>query len=227
VRLPELVELEKDRNKARSRRKPQPLHSKPVTVGDLIREGKLLEVHCSSCRPARHLYIAVGSLDLPKRMPVPEVADHLVCSLCGAKNSDPYHPICQAGCQSARGDRPISGLQQTLMTIFSAVMSINDRPPCIRYTGPALLGAGRRPWEISRLPGHLKTGRLPAATLPPRLRHGLTEAPSSISSLRHFRKSWREPQAKSEPIPGLKGIGVPGESAHPWSKSRKGALLVL
>jgi hypothetical protein len=37
--LPKLVELEKDRNKARSRRKPQPLHFKPVTVGDLIREG--------------------------------------------------------------------------------------------------------------------------------------------------------------------------------------------
>ena len=41
--LPELVELEKDRNKARSRRKPQPLRFKPVTIGDLIREGKLLE----------------------------------------------------------------------------------------------------------------------------------------------------------------------------------------
>ena len=36
ARLPELVELEKDRNKARNRRKPQPLHFKPVTVGDLI-----------------------------------------------------------------------------------------------------------------------------------------------------------------------------------------------
>ena len=49
-RLPELVEVERDRNKARSRRKPQPLRFKPVTIGDLIREGKLLEVHCGSCR---------------------------------------------------------------------------------------------------------------------------------------------------------------------------------
>jgi hypothetical protein len=32
ARLPELVELEKDRNKARSRRKPQPLRFKPVTT---------------------------------------------------------------------------------------------------------------------------------------------------------------------------------------------------
>jgi hypothetical protein len=93
ARLPELVGIERDRNRARSRRKPQPLHIKPVTIGDLIREGKLLEVHCGKCRPERHLYIDSGSLDLPKRLPVPEVANHLVCSVCGAKNSDTYHPI--------------------------------------------------------------------------------------------------------------------------------------
>jgi hypothetical protein len=62
-----------------------------VTIGDLIKSGKLLEVHCSSCRPARHLHIEAGSL--PKRMPVPEVANHLVCSVCGAKNGDTYRPI--------------------------------------------------------------------------------------------------------------------------------------
>jgi hypothetical protein len=92
TRLPELVELEHDRNRARSRRKPQPLRFKPVTIGDLIKSGKLLEVHCSSCRPARHLYIDAGS-DLPRRLPVPQIADHLVCSSCGARNTDTYHPI--------------------------------------------------------------------------------------------------------------------------------------
>ena len=56
ARLPELVEVERDRNKARSRRKPQPFRFKPVTIGDLIRDGKLLEVHCASCRPER-IYI--------------------------------------------------------------------------------------------------------------------------------------------------------------------------
>jgi hypothetical protein len=88
ARLPELVELERNRNKARSRRKHQPLRFKPVTIGDLIRQGKLLEVHCSNCRPERHLYIDAESLGLPKRMPVPEVAGHLVCSKCGATNSE-------------------------------------------------------------------------------------------------------------------------------------------
>jgi hypothetical protein len=39
ARLPELVELERDRNKARSRRKQQRLRLKPVTIGDLIKEG--------------------------------------------------------------------------------------------------------------------------------------------------------------------------------------------
>jgi len=93
ARLPELVELEQDRNKAKSRRKPQPLRLKPVTIGDLIREGKLLEVHCGNCRPERHLYLNPGILRLPKRMPVPEVGKHLVCSKCGARNSETYNPI--------------------------------------------------------------------------------------------------------------------------------------
>jgi hypothetical protein len=93
ARLPELVELETDRNRNRSRRKPPPLRIRPVTIGDLIRDNKLLEVHCGACRPVRHLYIDAGCLGLPRRMPVPEVADHLVCSRCGARNSDTHHPI--------------------------------------------------------------------------------------------------------------------------------------
>jgi hypothetical protein len=90
-------------NRARSRRKPQLLRIKPVTIGDLIREGKLLEIHCSSCRPERHLYIEASRLDLPKRLPVPEVASHLVCSVCGARNSETHHPIW------ARPDARVSG----------------------------------------------------------------------------------------------------------------------
>jgi hypothetical protein len=43
ARLPELVEVERDRNRAKSRRKPQTLRFKSVTIGDLIRAGKLLE----------------------------------------------------------------------------------------------------------------------------------------------------------------------------------------
>jgi hypothetical protein len=71
----------------------------------------------------------------------------------------------QAGCQSARGDRPISGLQQALMTIFSAVMPINDRPPCNQlYPRCSAKGPGRRPWEISHLLGNLFPGMVGGRT---------------------------------------------------------------
>jgi hypothetical protein len=62
-------------------------------IGDLIRDGKQLEVHCDACRPVRQLYVDSGCLGLPRRMAVPEVANHLVCSVCGARNSDTDHPI--------------------------------------------------------------------------------------------------------------------------------------
>jgi hypothetical protein len=104
VRLPELVELERDRNKAKSRRTPQPLRSKPATIGDLARDGKLLEVECSACKPSRHLNIEPQSLGLPKRLPVPEIADHLVCSVCGARNDELKRPI------HARPDARVRGV---------------------------------------------------------------------------------------------------------------------
>jgi hypothetical protein len=44
-------------------------------------------------RPERHLDLSPEILRLPKRLPVPEVANHLACSRRGAKNSDTYHPI--------------------------------------------------------------------------------------------------------------------------------------
>jgi hypothetical protein len=102
--LPGLVELERDRNRAKSRRKPQPLRFKPVTIGDLIREGKLLEVQCGNCRPERHLYLDPEILRLSMRMPVPEVAKHLICSKCGARNNETYNPIW------ARPDARVGGL---------------------------------------------------------------------------------------------------------------------
>jgi hypothetical protein len=69
-----------------------------------FRDGKLLEVECSACRPSRHLYIEPLSFGLPKRLPVPDVARHLVCSECGARNSETYNPIC------ARPDSRVGGM---------------------------------------------------------------------------------------------------------------------
>ena len=73
-------------------------------LGDLARDGKLLEVECSACRPSRHLYIEPLALGLPQRMPVPEVADHLVCSVCSARNDELKRPI------QARPDARVPGV---------------------------------------------------------------------------------------------------------------------
>ncbi len=75
-----------------SRRRSPPPH-RPVTLDNLAKDDKLLEVECSACRPSRHLYIEPLSLGLPKRLPVPEVANHLVCSVCGARNDELKRPI--------------------------------------------------------------------------------------------------------------------------------------
>jgi hypothetical protein len=57
ARLPELVELEKDRNKARSRRRSPPSY-RPVTVGDLAREGNSSR---SNARPASRPATSISS----------------------------------------------------------------------------------------------------------------------------------------------------------------------
>jgi hypothetical protein len=103
VRLPELIELERDRNKAKSRRRSLRPPSRPVTLGDLARDEKLLEIECSACRPARHLYIEPLALGLPKRMPVPEVANISSAASVVPRTVRASHPIW------ARPDGRVSG----------------------------------------------------------------------------------------------------------------------
>ena len=57
ARLRELVELEKDRTKAKSRRKPQPMLVEPIAFGDLIRERSCLMSIDTTC-PVCHEMIA-------------------------------------------------------------------------------------------------------------------------------------------------------------------------
>ena len=56
--------------------------SGPVTVGDLRRNGELLEIGCMACNP--HLYVDPASIRLSDNQPVPPAAERLVCSVCGA-----------------------------------------------------------------------------------------------------------------------------------------------
>ena len=57
----------------------------PVTIGDLRRDGKALEIGCMNCD--RHGYFDLHTLALPDTLPVPETADHLRCSGCGFRNT--------------------------------------------------------------------------------------------------------------------------------------------
>jgi hypothetical protein len=92
VRLPELVELERDRNKAKSRHRSPPLH-RPVTLGDLAKDSKLLEVECSACRPSRHLYIEPLSLGFAEGAAGAGCGQPSRLSVCGARNDEIKRPI--------------------------------------------------------------------------------------------------------------------------------------
>ena len=54
----------------------------PVTLADLIRDGKLLWVYCTECGHERDL--DPDAIDLPPETPVPEVGKHMKCSACGS-----------------------------------------------------------------------------------------------------------------------------------------------
>jgi len=69
--------------------------SSPVTLGDLARDGKLLEVECSACKPFHHLHRATGAR-IAEAAAGADVANYLVCSVCGARNDELKRPI-QAG----------------------------------------------------------------------------------------------------------------------------------
>jgi hypothetical protein len=63
----------------------------PVTIADLICDGKLLEIGCLGC--GRHVYVEPVTCGLPLWLPVPRAAARLACSGCGAINQDTWHPI--------------------------------------------------------------------------------------------------------------------------------------
>lgn len=62
-----------------------------VTIADLIRAQKLLEIGCLGC--GRHVYVDAARSGLPAWLPVPEASTRLVCSGCGALNQPAWHPI--------------------------------------------------------------------------------------------------------------------------------------
>jgi hypothetical protein len=58
----------------------------PATLGDLIREDKLLWIYCRACHRERDVNPA--TVPLPAETPVPEVSKHTKCSACGSRKID-------------------------------------------------------------------------------------------------------------------------------------------
>jgi hypothetical protein len=62
------------------------LESRPVTLGDLVREDKLLWVYCCECGHERD--VTPATVPLPHETPVPEIRKHMKCSNCGSRKID-------------------------------------------------------------------------------------------------------------------------------------------
>jgi hypothetical protein len=55
----------------------------PVTLADLIRDGKLLWVYCNDCGHERD--VEPATVPLPLSHPVPDVGKRMKCSACGGR----------------------------------------------------------------------------------------------------------------------------------------------
>lgn len=76
----------------------------PVTVGDLIRDRRLLWVYCLRCCRERDLEPA--TLDLSPDEPVPGLGRRrMVCSACGSREVDTRPDLYPGGVKAARAAR--------------------------------------------------------------------------------------------------------------------------
>ena len=81
----------------------------PVTLGDLIREDKLLWVYCCDCYHERDVNPA--TVPLPAETPVPEFGKHMKCSASGSRKIDAKPELYPGGVVAMRHrlrDKPIT-----------------------------------------------------------------------------------------------------------------------
>ena len=55
----------------------------PVTLGNLVRNDKLLWVYCCECGHARD--VNPGMVPLPPETSVPRIGKHMECAVCGSR----------------------------------------------------------------------------------------------------------------------------------------------
>jgi hypothetical protein len=74
--------------------------SKPVTLGDLMRDDKLLWVYCCACGHERD--VTPATVPLPSETAVPEIAKHMRCSVCGSRKIDTKPELYPGGVATMR-----------------------------------------------------------------------------------------------------------------------------
>jgi hypothetical protein len=75
----------------------------PVTLGDLIREGKLLWTYCRKC--CRERDIDPATIPLPPEFPVPEAGSRMKCSACGSRKVETKPELYPGGIEAMRNRR--------------------------------------------------------------------------------------------------------------------------
>jgi hypothetical protein len=75
----------------------------PVTLGDLVREGKLLWVYCREC--CRERDVDPATIPLPPEFPVPEVGSRMKCSACGSLAIETKPELYPGGIEAMRQRR--------------------------------------------------------------------------------------------------------------------------
>jgi hypothetical protein len=75
----------------------------PVTLGDLIREGKLLWIYCRDC--CREGDVDPATIPLPPEFPVPEVDSRMKCSACGSRALETTPELYPGGIEAMRNRR--------------------------------------------------------------------------------------------------------------------------
>jgi hypothetical protein len=72
----------------------------PVTIGDLMREGKLLWTYCREC--CRERDIDPATIPLPPEFPVPEAGSRMKCSACGSQKVETKPELYPGGIEAMR-----------------------------------------------------------------------------------------------------------------------------
>jgi len=75
----------------------------PVTLGDLMREGKLLWVYCRKC--CRERDVDPVTIPLPPEVPVPEVGSRMTRSACGSREVETKPELYPGGIEAMRRRR--------------------------------------------------------------------------------------------------------------------------